>query len=118
MGNKEKSKIIREKIARACWIALLFSYIFFIFVFLLIIKYDSLTFQWLKIAQKITCISMPVVFVLFIFVFIDMHNGEKVRLWVKIPLLVLTMPVVLTVVWVILGDFVYQPIYNMITGTG
>lgn len=116
--NKENGKFKCIRFARACWIALLLSYILLVFLFLLIIKYNSLTFDWLKIVQKVTYISIPIVLILFVFVFIDMHNGDKVRLWVKIPLLVLTMPVILSVIFVVLGEFVVQPVYNLITGTG
>ena len=83
-----------KNVKNALWVALIISYILLIFIFTYFLQLQSEAYPWCKAVSKITYITIPFVIIMFILVIINMYQDKKTEPGIKIPLLVLTLPVI------------------------
>ena len=102
-----------------CWITLAVVYYLSVPASLFILSFNR-TFTvrndkiWYSIGIILILISSVAALVLFINTFKRSVRGDKVPLKIKIPLLIITLPVVFIVLWVVVGELIVEPIYQAI----
>ena len=94
-----------KKVKNALWVALIISYILLIFIFTNFLQLQSETYSWCKAVSKIAYITIPFVIIMFIIVIVNMYQNKKTEPVIKIPLLVLTLPVIAVSVIFLISRF-------------
>ena len=87
-----KSKV---RLIRALWIVLMVLYALSFVFFIIVMNHCGITSPYLGQLAKSAYISVPIVIALGVFVIKSMVDNEPVRPCIKVPFLILTLPVII-----------------------